>query len=122
MKPPHYYDLMMMMMNSNCVFEKYEDEGDLLEAYAELFEATEILNQSYKKVIPSKYANERDNMWDEKPTKFQAILERYKVLVDGELGLYLHEKFRLKLKKGAVSVHTKSYPYPVSHTRQVVFC
>ena len=46
------------MINSNCVFEDYEDEEALLEAYAELFERTEILNQVYTKVIPSGWANE----------------------------------------------------------------
>lgn len=58
-------------------------------------------------------------MTDEEGAKFQAILERHKVLFDGELGLYPPKKFYLKLKEGAVSVHKKSYPVP--YTRRDVF-
>ena len=56
MRPPYHYDL--MMMNLNGIFEGYKDEEALLEAYAELFEATEILDQAYKKVTPNECANE----------------------------------------------------------------
>ena len=77
---------------------------------AELFEATEILNQAYKKVLPSECANDQHHISDNKRIKFQAILEKHKVLFDGELGLYPHEKFHLKLKKDAVPVHKKPYP------------
>ena len=122
MKPPHHYDL--MMNNSNRVFEDYKDklnteeDEELREAYAELFEATEILHQAYKKVTPSECANDQHHMSDEEKIKFQAILERHKVLFDGELGLYQNEKFHLKLKKGAVPVHKK--PYPVAYKQQDV--
>ena len=54
-----------MMINSNRVFEDYEDEEALSEAYAELFEATEILDRAYKKVTPNECANEQDQMLDE---------------------------------------------------------
>ena len=95
MKPPHHYD--MMMNNSNRVFEDYnniidsEDDEDLREAYAELFEAQEILHRAYKKVTPAECASEQDHMSKEERVKFQAVLERHKVLFDGELGLYPHE-------------------------------
>ena len=48
----------------------------------------------------------------DKRVKFQAILEKHKVLFDGELGLYPHEKFHLNIKKDAVPVHKKPYPVP----------
>ena len=91
MKPPHHYD--MMMNNSNRVFEDYnniidsEDDEDLREAYAELFEAQEILHRAYKKVTPAECASEQDHMSKEERVKFQAVLERHKVLFDGELDL-----------------------------------
>ena len=59
-------------------------------------------------------------MSDEERTKFRTILEGHKVLFDGGLGLYPHEKFHLKVKEGAVPVHKK--PYPVPHKRQDIFC
>ena len=77
------------MNNSNRVFEDYnnvsnsEDNEDLHEAYAELFEATEILSLAYKKVSPSECAHEQDHMSVDEHVKFQAILERHKVLFDG---------------------------------------
>ena len=76
----------------------YEDDEALLEAYAELFKVKEILEPIYKKVTPNKKAKEQDHMTDEGQTKFQAILEHNKVLFDGELGLFPHKKFHLKLK------------------------
>ena len=51
--------------------------------------------------------------------KFKAMLERHKIMFDGKLGLYPHEKFKLRLKEGAVSVHKKAYPVPFK--RQPVF-
>ena len=59
-------------------------------------------------------------MLDKERIKFQAMLERYKILFDGELGLYPHKKFHLKVKEGAIPVHKK--PYPVSHKRHDLFC
>ena len=59
-------------------------------------------------------------MTEEEHAKFKAILERHKAISDGELGLYPHKKFHLKLKENAVRVHKK--PYPVPYTRQAVFC
>ena len=50
----------------------------------------------YKKVIPSECANEQHYMTDEEQAKFQVILERHKVLFDGEVGIYPYEKFHLK--------------------------
>ena len=82
------------------------------EAYAELFEAQKILHRAYKKVTPAECASEQDHMSKAEREKFQEILERHKVLFDGELGLYPHEKFHLTLKAGAVPVHKKSYPVP----------
>ena len=58
-------------------------------------------------------------MSDEEQIKFQEMLERHKILFDGELGLYLHEKIHLKVKEDAVPVHKKSYPVP--HKRHDVF-
>ena len=58
-------------------------------------------------------------MSKDKRIKFQAILEKHKVLFDGELGLYPHEKFHLNIRKDAVPVHKK--PYPVPYTRREVF-
>ena len=51
MKHPHHYDLMMTDLNP--IYEDYKDKEVLCKAYAELFKATEILNQAYKKVSPS---------------------------------------------------------------------
>ena len=110
MKPPHHYDL--MMTNSNRIFEDYEDKDAFCEVYAELFEAMEILNQAYKKVTPRECANDQHHMSNEERIKFQAILEHYKVLFDGELGCYPHKNFHLKLKKDAVPDHKKPYPVP----------
>ena len=76
-------------MNSP-IYEDYEDEEALLEAYAELFEATEILDQAYKKVTPNECANKQHHMLNEEQKKFQAILERHKFIFDDELGLYSH--------------------------------
>ena len=59
-------------------------------------------------------------MSDEERTKFRTILEGHKVLFDGGLGLYPHEKFHLKVKEGAVPVHKKHYP--VLHKRPDMFC
>ena len=110
MKPPHHYDL--MMTNCTCIYEDYEDEEALCEAYTELFEATEILSRAYKKVSPSECTNEQDHMSVDKRVKFQAILEKYKVFFDGELGLYPHEMFHLNIKEDAVPVHKKPYLVP----------
>ena len=71
-------------------------------------------------MTPNKCAKEQYHMTDEECTKFEAIVEQHKVLFDGELGLYPHEKFHLTLKEGAVPVNKK--PYPVPYTRQEVFC
>ena len=100
MKHPHHYDL--MITNLNRIYEDYEDKEALCEACAELFEAKEILNQAYKKVSPNECANDQHHMSKDKKIKFQAILEKHKVLFDGELGLYPHEKFHLQLKKDAI--------------------
>ena len=115
MKSPYHYELMCMKAP---LMEKYESKEALSEAYAELFEATAILDQAYKKITPSECAKEQDHMTKEERAKFQDILERHKVLFDGELGLYPH-KNHLKLKEGAVPVHKKPYPDPF--TRQAVF-
>lgn len=40
------------------IYENYEDEEALLEAYAELFKATEILDCAYEKVMPSECVKE----------------------------------------------------------------
>ena len=85
----------------------YEDDDALCKAYAELFEAAEILNLAYRKVIPSECANDQHHMSNEERIKFQAILERHKVLFDGKLGRYPHKKNHLKLKKGAALVHKR---------------
>ena len=117
MKHPHHYDL--MITNLNRIYEDYEDKEALCEACAELFEAKEILNQAYKKVSPNECANDQHHMSKDERLKFQAILEKHKVLFDGELGLYPHKKSHLQLKKGAIPVHKK--PYPVLYKRRDVF-
>ena len=61
------------MTNSNCIFEDYKDKEALCEAYAVLFEATEILNQAYKKVIHSECTNDQHHMSNEERIKFQAV-------------------------------------------------
>ena len=58
-------------------------------------------------------------MLDKERVKFEVMLERHKIMFDGELGLYPHKKFNLKVKEGAVPVHKK--PYPVPHKRRNVF-
>ena len=58
-------------------------------------------------------------MSNEERIKFQAILEKHKVLFDDKLGWYPHKKFHLKLKRGIVSVHNKLYP--VSYKQRDVF-
>ena len=116
MKSPHHYDLMATFAKH--INEDYEDDDALSEAFAELYEAT-ILDQAYKKVTPSEYANDQDHMSNEERIKFQAMLERHKILFDGELGLYPHEKFHLKVKEAAIQVHKK--PYLVPHKRCDVF-
>ena len=90
-----------------------------MKPYAELFEATEILNQAYKKVMHSECTNDQHHMSNEERVKFQAILEQHKVLFDGELGRYPHKKFHLKLKKDVVLVHNK--PYPVPYKQRDIF-
>ena len=93
--------------------EEYKDKEALSEAYGKLFEATEILDRAYKKDPPSEYAKEQDHMTNEERAKFKAIFERHKVLFDGELGLYPHKKFHLKLKEDVVPVHKKLFLFPV---------
>ena len=119
MKPPHHYDLMMTDGTRTRIDKDYEDEEALCEAYAELFEATEILSRAYKKVSPSECAYEQDHMSVDERVKFQAILEKHKVLFDGELGLYPHKIFHLNIRKDAVPVHKK--PYAVPYKRQENF-
>ena len=100
--------------------EEYQSKEVLSEAYAELFEATAILDQAHKKVTPSECAKEQNYITKEERAKFQDMLERHKVLFNGELGLYPHQKIHLKLNENTVPVHKK--PYPVPFTRQAVFC
>ena len=55
MKPLHHYN--MMIINSP-IYEDCENKESLSEAYTELFQATELLDQAYKKVTPNECANE----------------------------------------------------------------
>ena len=75
----------MMMMNSPS-YEDQEDNEVLLEAYAELFKVKGILDRMYKKITTSVCVSEQYRMSNEERIKFQAILERHKVLFDSELG------------------------------------
>ena len=84
MKPPHHYD--MMALFAKRIKENYEDGDALSEAFTELYEAT-ILDRAYRKVTPVECSNEQDHMTDEERIKFEAMLERHKILLDGELGL-----------------------------------
>ena len=104
MKPPHHYNMMAIFAKQ--INEDYEDDDALSEAFAELYEAM-ILDRAYKKVTPSECANEQDHMSDKERVKFQVMLERHKILFNGELGLYPHKKCNLKVKEGAVPVHKK---------------
>ena len=117
LKPPHHY--YMMALFAKQINENYEDGDALSEAFAKLYEVT-ILDRAYKKVTPTECTNEQVHMLNEEQVKFEAMLERHKIMFDGELGLYPHEKFNLKVKEGAVPVHKK--PYPVPHKRRNVFC
>lgn len=75
------------------IYEDNEDEKALTAAYAKVFEQPEILDQVYKKITPSEFTNEQHCISNEEQTKFQAILEHYKVRFNGELGLYSYEIF-----------------------------
>lgn len=97
MTPPHHN--ILMMMNSDCLFGDFEEEEVLLEMHAELFTATKILDQAYKKVTPNECAKKEDYILDEERNKFKSILECHKVLFEAELGLYPHEKFIWNLRK-----------------------
>ena len=68
--------------------EDYGDDDALWEAYSELFEAAEILDRAYKKVMPSECANDQHHMSNKERIKFQSILEKHKVLFDNKLGWY----------------------------------
>ena len=81
MKMPHHYNKMMM---TSSISEQYEMEEALDEAYTELYEATQILERSYKKVTLEECTCEQNHMTEEDCTKFKSILERHKVLFDDE--------------------------------------
>lgn len=108
MKEPHYYDELMMTDDFE---EWYEDENTLVEAYAELFEAVEILERAYKKVTPKEYSCRQDHITVDEQSKFKSVLEQHKVRFDRELCLYIHKKFHLELKEGAVLVHKNHIQY-----------
>ena len=116
MKMPRHYDEMMVTSSIN---EQYESGEALDEAYAKLFEATQILERSYKKVTPEECTREQDHITEEEHNKFKSILERYKVLFNEELDLCPNKKFHFQLKEGAVPVHKK--PYPLPYTLQDIF-
>ena len=54
----------------------------------------DIIGLVYRKVTPEDCAN---------------ALEKHKILFNGELGLYPHNIFKLKVKLGAIPVHKKVY-------------
>ena len=108
MKYPHHYD-QMMMTNS---IEKHYDKDNLDKVYEELYEAQVMLEHAYQKVTPRECASKQGYMTQAERSKFEAILDKYKVLFNGKLGLYPHKKFHLQLKEGAAPIHKKPYAVP----------
>ena len=105
MKDPHHYD--QMMMTEDNIDEQY-NEDNLDEIYAELYEAQEILERLYKKVTPKECASKQDHMTQDEHSKLESILEKHKLLFDGKLGLYQHERRAQFLsKKSHIRYHTQ---------------
>ena len=116
MKTPHHYDNRMPEIKES--IERF-NENDIANVYEELYEARTILERKYKEVTPAECTAEQDHMNDEEKQKFEKMLNKHKVLFDGKLGYYPHEKLHLQIKQGSKPVHKK--PYPVPYTRQNVF-
>ena len=98
MKTPHHYD--------NRMYRNLEHNEQL----DELYESKTILERKYKKVTPKECADEQHHMSCEERTKFESMLEKHKILFDGKLGYYPHEKLHLQIKQ-----HSK--PVLKSHTQ-----
>ena len=120
MKHPHHYSRTI----GNRIETKYQPTDEQLSELEdeELFAVlgvTDIKERAYREVTPTECADAQSHMTIAQRTKFKAMLERHKIVFDGKLGLYPHEKFKLRLKEGAVPVHKKAYPVPFK--RQPVF-
>lgn len=61
----NYIIIVNKMMMTNNSDEFYEDKEALAEAYAEMFEAAEILEQAYKKVTPNECSGEQNHVIDD---------------------------------------------------------
>ena len=73
---------------------------------------TRIKERTYQEISPKECADAQLHMDADQKKKFEAVLNQYREVFDGKLGLYQHKKVHIDLHENAKPVHRKAYPVP----------
>ena len=57
-----------------------------------VLDVKDIIAGAYRKVTLEEYVGAQHHMNDDRQTKFKAVLKKHKILFNGRLGLYPHER------------------------------
>ena len=98
------------------LFDDLLFDDDSWESYAESF-ADEILERAYHEMSSKEVADQQTHLDDDQRRKLEEVLERHKVVFNGELGCYPHEKFHLTLKDDWKPFWQKAYPVPFAREK-----
>ena len=112
-------------MKDLSIYQTHKDYNGLMEeledaelfaddlTFANPYKYKVILDRAYHETDPTTVASQQSHMSKPEQQQFQAVLNKYPNVFNGELGRYPHKKISLKLKSGAKPIHKK--PYPVAY-------
>jgi len=110
-----YHDNHTMLMEELEDAELFADDI----SFANPYKSKVILDRAYQETDPSTVAQQQSHMSKAEQQQFQAVLNKYPNVFNGELGKYPHKKISLRLKSGSKPIHKK--PYPVAYKREDLF-
>ena len=76
-----------------------------------------ILDAKYELADINDIVNSCDHLNNQEKEPLRVLLERYKSLFDGNLGLWNDEQYDLELKPGMTPHHARAYPIPKAHEK-----
>ena len=92
-----------------------EDDEFFGEDFLDSYLVQNILESKYDKTDVDVVINELKHLNDYQKETLRKVLNKYKKLFNGELGLYPHKKFHIDVNADAETKHMRAYPVPHVH-------
>jgi hypothetical protein len=74
-----------------------------------------ILDAKYKKTDPHEIASSQEHLTPHEQEQLKELLCKYESLIDGMLGQWVGDPYKIQLKPDAKPYHTKAFPVPCAH-------